>query len=442
MTWLVVVADDLTGASDAGVQFAQRGFRTKVWLDPSAALDALAADPNAAGAAGADVVVVDMNSRGALRDDAYARMRAFLARLRPANARRIVKKMDSTLRGNTGAELRALQETLPDAFAIVCPAFPAQGRTCRDGTLYVHDTAVDQTDFARDPFAPARSARVGTQLESAYALLSLASVRAGADALNAEIERARARGVRIAIADAETDDDLRAIAALGHVRDDVLWVGSAGLLGYICHPDVLSAAAEPVEGCATQASLRQPARAERSIVFIVGSISAMTQRQIAAFAAHAEYETELVDPTSLLDGDDAALARSVRRASDAVARGTDALIALDGGNVERALALGGTRGWDVHETSRRVREALVATADGIVESGRVGCIVLSGGDVARSFCERHGIRGLELIAEAASGIPLSRAIGANLMLVTKAGGFGHAETYHDIVTTLRTKACT
>ena len=109
-----------------------------------------------------------------------------------------------------------------------------------------------------------------------------------------------------------------------------------------------------------------------------------------------------------------------------------------------ALAHGRAHGWDARETSRRIREALVTAADDLIGTNHdaATAVVLSGGDVARSFCERHGIRGLELLAEIAPGIPLSRAIGANLMLVTKAGGFGHAETYHDIATALRMKAST
>jgi uncharacterized protein YgbK (DUF1537 family) len=447
MTRLVVVADDLTGAADAGVAFAKRGRHATVWLDHLTATDVAA-----------DVVVVDMDSRAVTPAEAYARMHALLARLRPAPPPAIVKKIDSTLRGNTGPELRALLEALPGAFAIVCPALPSQGRTCRDGVSAVHGTPVDLLDFGRDIVSPVRDARIGAQLESPHVLLPLHAVRAGTRSLNNEIELARARGVRIAVADAETDEDLRALAALQHVRDDVLWVGSAGLLEMLaaellpnelraaellanevlanevlanevlaneeparpCHPE-RQCHPELVEGCAT--------------IIIIGSVNDMTRRQIAAFAAHPEFHLESIAPSALLDGG-APVARSVARAAAAVARGTDTMIAVDARDAEAALALGRARGWDAHETSRRIREALVATADGFAGANGGGCVVLSGGDVARSFCERRGIRGLALLAEIAPGIPVSHAIGANLIVVTKAGGFGHPETYRDIVAAL------
>jgi uncharacterized protein YgbK (DUF1537 family) len=55
-------------------------------------------------------------------------------------------------------------------------------------------------------------------------------VRAGVPAIETAIEKARAAGIRIAIADTETDDDLNALVAIDAKRDDLLWVGSAGLI--------------------------------------------------------------------------------------------------------------------------------------------------------------------------------------------------------------------
>ena len=428
MRRLVVIADDLTGASDAGVTFADRGLRTTVWLDHSTPLDEL----------DADVLVVDTDSRAATPEDAYARMRSALERVRPNAPGDVVKKIDSTLRGNIGPELRAMLDAIPEALAIVCPAFPAQGRTCRNGTMYVHGTPVDRTDAARDPFAPVHDARVAAHLGVPVAHVSVEALRPAAHCdgggdINAELDRIRTGGIRVVVADAETDADLDDLASVQSVRDDVLWVGSAGLMHALARRTELMPRErpafrhpEPVEGCAT---------------IVVGSTSATTQQQIAAFAAHPEYHAEILSPAALLDGAPE-IALAVERAFAAVARGTDTMIALDVGAIDATLATGAARGWSAAETSRRLREALVATADGIADERAGDYVVLSGGDVARAFCERHGIRGLKLLAQVLPGIPLSRAIGANLFVVTKSGGFGHPETYRDLVALLRTKAFT
>lgn len=404
----VLVADDLTGASDAGVQFAKRGLRTIVWLDHRRFEDVEG-----------DVIVVDMDSRAATAEAAYARMRDFLAALGPVGPRTILKKMDSTLRGNVGAELRALLEAIPDAFAIVCPAYPKNARTAREGILSVGGVRVDATDFARDLFSPVRDARIEAHLQNPSIRLGLETIRAGGSALAAAIDDARRRGIRVAIADAETDTDLRALTRLDAQRDDLLWVGSAGVLEMLER-----------RGAPQGAPGRAVPPANGPVTFLIGSLSAMTQRQIDDYAAHATSAVHRLDPLALLQGE---LAASVPSFS-----GEDVLVALDGdrARVEAALAFGATHGWSVAETSRRLREAFLKATEPLVRPGTQPTIVLSGGDIARAFCEAYRVRGMEILAETTPGIPISRAIGAEMFLVTKAGGFGRPETYREILATL------
>ncbi len=415
----LVIADDLTGASDAGLQFAKRGLRTTVWLDRQPTLRAI----------DADVVVVDTDARAATPDDAFWRLKTLLGRVRPLTPSHVFKKIDSTLRGHIGAELRALFDAMPDALAIVCPSFPKQGRTCRDGMVFVHGVRVDETSVARDPLSPVSDAHVSAHLDAPAASLTLAQLRAGAESVYDAVEYVRAHGIRIIVADAETDDDLRALAALQHARDDVLWVGSSGLMEYL---------ADDVAGCVTVVP-----SSTGPVVFIVGSAGDMTQRQIEVFAAEPGFETQLVDAVALLDGN-FEVARKARSAAAALIGGFDTLIAVDhrDDGIARALAEGKARHWDALQTTRCIRNGLVAMGDIAVDSDGGGTVVLSGGDVARAFCERRGIQGLDVIAEVAPGIPISRAIGANLYLVTKAGGFGDANTYLDIAAALHAKAPT
>jgi len=409
-----IVADDLTGASDAGVQSAKRGARTIVWLDyerPVTTCDA-------------DVVVVDTDSRAESAATAYDRMTELVRRLAPGSPRDIVKKMDSTLRGNFGAETRAALEAQPGAFALVCPAYPKNGRTVRDGVLFVHGTPVNETDFGRDLFSPVRDARVRAHLPVPVAMFDLATIRGGVGALNRAIDAARSSGIRAAVADAETDEDLRALAAIDATRRDLFWTGSAGIMEHLEH-DRPAASSDrlPIAG---------------AVVFLIGSLSAMTQLQIEGFARHAAVEE--LDPTDVLRGA-TTVADAVARVRGAVARGNDVLLAMDGERaaVLAALAFGAERGWDVRMTSERLRKALLSAIAPIVTERQGATFVLSGGDIARSFCDAFGIRGMTLLAETAPGIPLSRAIGADMFLVTKAGGFGHPDSYREILSKLKAK---
>ena len=421
----ILVADDLTGASDAGVQFTKNGLRTVVWLDHGAPPE----DEDA------DVVVVDMDSRAIPPDEAYARMQRLLHRLRPSRPRELVKKMDSTLRGNVGPELHALLEALPDAFAIVCPAYPKNGRAARDGILAVNGVRVDRTDFGRDLFSPVHDPRIASHLWDESVQLRLDDVRAGRERLADRVARARSDGVRVAVADAERDDDLIALAELDYGGDDILWVGSAGLIEMLERGDPGRGGEPEPGGNAALPAVREP------VVFLIGSISAMTQEQLAFAGEDAAFHVALIDPLDALSGTPA-FDEAVRATALALADGKDAIMALVGERprVEAALAEAADRGWDARATGAVLRERLAATLDGLAGDGRT--VVLSGGDVARAFCERRRIRGMRMLAETAPGIPMSRAIGADLFLVTKAGGFGRPETYRDIVAALHQQVTT
>ena len=139
---VLALADDLTGALEAGAKFAQSGMRAVVLTEHSNHLDA-------------DVVVIDTESRHLAAHQAAAVVQRVS---RPAPL--IYKKTDSTLRGNIRAELDALARAYPDSRIAYVPAYPEAGRTVRLGVLYVDGIPLDQTAFARDALNPVHSARV------------------------------------------------------------------------------------------------------------------------------------------------------------------------------------------------------------------------------------------------------------------------------------------
>jgi uncharacterized protein YgbK (DUF1537 family) len=172
----LLIADDLTGACDAAVQFALRGFRSKVSLDP-------------AGDAGqTDVLAVSTESRGG----DLGSFRNCLERLTHFRPRLLFKKIDSTLRGNVGPEAAAAMEAFHCDIAVVTPAFPAMGRTVEAGYL----RAAGEIGF------------VPRELAASF----------------------RDLPGRFALRDAACDAHLDAIVSDGLAGGErVLWVGSAGL---------------------------------------------------------------------------------------------------------------------------------------------------------------------------------------------------------------------
>lgn len=73
--------------------------------------------------------------------------------------------MDSTLRGNIGAEIEALAG---DDFPLVIVAIgaPSVGRTTIQGVCYVDKLPLIETEFASDPKSPIRSSRISDIISS------------------------------------------------------------------------------------------------------------------------------------------------------------------------------------------------------------------------------------------------------------------------------------
>lgn len=155
-----ILADDLTGAADTGVEFARAGWRTRV----------LRRDWQTADLRGAQVAVIDTASRSASTAAAYAAVRQAAEQIQEAGWAIIYKKVDSTLRGPIGAEIDAALDALHNTgglpLAILCPAFPAQGRTLIGGVLRVDGVPVAHSAVGSDPLTPVHESHLPTLLAS------------------------------------------------------------------------------------------------------------------------------------------------------------------------------------------------------------------------------------------------------------------------------------
>jgi uncharacterized protein YgbK (DUF1537 family) len=125
-----LIADDLTGALDAGAGFAAAGLRVVL---------PFSGDP--AEAAGADVVLINTATREGTAAAARDATRVAAERLRAAGIERVFKKIDSVLRGHPGPELAAVLDVYRGR-ALVAPAFPAQGRVTCQGVQHAHGAPV------------------------------------------------------------------------------------------------------------------------------------------------------------------------------------------------------------------------------------------------------------------------------------------------------------
>ncbi len=383
MTRLAIIADDLTGAADAAVAFANRGHSSRVLLDPGFT-------------SGVDVIAVTTESRHLPPGMAAERVRAMAHHLYGTPL--LYKKIDSTLRGNLTTELFALMEAFEVQRALVAPAFPAQGRTTVRGRQLLNGEPLEQTDFRTQvPTSNLREIFLRAHDARPVGLILLSDVRRGASRIN-ELLSARSSGIMIA--DAETDTDLATVARAVLGSKLRLICGSAGL----CHP-----LAQQIQ-TGQDTSANPPLKAQGPIVAIAGSLHRATINQIEA-ARSAGYA--IIEPVNFATR---AIHTIVEDTVKLIERGQDVVIASH--MVD-----------DSTPSDLAVSDRLARLADRLLRQVRAGGLVLTGGDVASATCRELGIRAIDLFGEVQPGIPYGalRGGGADMLpVVTKAGGFGDA----------------
>jgi uncharacterized protein YgbK (DUF1537 family) len=208
---VVVIADDITGASAIGGMVAERGRTAVVTRTIEAALRWVNS---------ADAVIACVDSRH-LPACAAARRVHEIADVCADHAALVAKRIDSTLRGNVGAECEALLTALRarrrgSVCGLVVPAHPASGRTTVGGVQLLDGVPLARTHAGSDPFSPVRASRVASVLAKQTRMrmteLNLDSVREGVDALATQL-RAAAENADFLVVDAASDADLHVIAA-------------------------------------------------------------------------------------------------------------------------------------------------------------------------------------------------------------------------------------
>jgi D-threonate/D-erythronate kinase len=383
-----IIADDLTGAADTGVQFVHAGYRTAVFFR---ATEMLADD--------LDAVAFDTDSRAV--PAGFAAKRVLDAAHVASGASIVYKKLDSTLRGNVAAELAAALGGARRDRVVFAPAFPAAGRTTVGGIQRVHGVPVDETEMANDPHTPVREAHVPRLLAHAFSSVGTLSVE---DLADHELVRRALEDYECVVADAEGDADLEALVRAVPDPARVLWAGSAGL--------ALALGSVYPGPCAGDASVhRAPVR---PVLVVVGSLSGVAREQVRRLVeAYGEVDIPVhgKDPN--------AVQNAVGAARKALAGGTCAVVR----SPEERVA-----------SSESVLGDLTEVAALLSEEGLFDGLVLTGGATAVEVARRLGASGIRLEGEVETGVPMGVLVGPRpYPVVTKAGGFGGPDTLQGAV---------
>lgn len=390
---LLILADDVTGAADCAARCTGVGLPATIVLTPltttslSSRAVALSSDSRYLAPAAAAACVHDL----------------FRAVQQAAPTSAIwYKKIDSTLRGNIGAELAAMlaltAASTTQPCAVISPGFPAHGRGLVDGYLVYDQAATPRVHLPT---------LLHQQTALPQASVGLAVVRAGVAALAAALETGYRAGAQLLVIDALTEADLSTIyQATQQALPQALFCGSAGLMG------VIAGALVAAQGETVSMAPASPPPLAYPMLAVVGSGSVMAQRQLLQLRqvpAVDIYEVDLAQQGQVRvvagDGSHAACALHLPPP-------------LLNAQLEGALA-------------RQYAATLGEVAHQLIQQRQPRTLLLVGGDTAVHLLQLLGIEKLQVDAELLPGMPLTSGTAANgqrYQIILKAGNHGDEQT--------------
>ena len=397
MAKLLVLADDMTGAVDTGVQFAALGVSVFV---------SLRGESDGAFGRDAEVLVVNTCSRHLPPDAAYRLVRDISANALRHGVRALYKKTDSGLRGNIGAELQAVMDAAGGETIAFVPAYPKLRRTLRGGVLYVDGQPVTASVFGSDLFTPVRHDCVADII----AEQSSVPVTQG--------DAPSARGA-IWLLDAQTDADMidaaRRVAAHKEIR---VLAGCAGFAAFL--PDLMGMRKRTAE----------PLRIHKRFIVVSGSVSEVSLTQLSyargkGYACFTPGGTALYQPDFLAaDEGQRVLAGILQALSD----GRNVLVDVAGSaaRVMECIASASAMGLELEEARARVARNLGALASAVLRADRRTTLGVFGGDTLQEVLLALDCTGITPLCEIESGVVCSmcHTPTGDLPLISKSGNFG------------------
>jgi uncharacterized protein YgbK (DUF1537 family) len=415
MTRLAIIADDLSSATDCGAQIVRSGLSVVVPLGGYSL---------SAQAGAAQVISVDTDSRSLSADRAYAKTKHATQQLVAEGWTDFYKSVDSTLRGNLGAEIEAMFEIVQPDCAIIAPAFPKYGRTTIDGVQYLHGRPLHETEFGTDPTAPVRDANVARRLGEASARktgrLTLDHVRAGSGEIAGAVQGLWEHGIELIVVDIAEQEDLKRIC-MGLARSNLrlMWVGSTGLSEFVPLAFGVSHVANSMP--------REYKLDPRPALALVGSASTTTREQLRFAQSNYGLIVIHLDPIRIVQNLASELEEVQMNLRSALDNGNDVALVVRSSRDEIAATqqFGSTLNLPASQVAQRIVAALATAAYTLIHENEVSGVLATGGDTANALCNALGAQALEILGEVEAGIPIMRVVGnQSLPLVTKAGGFG------------------
>lgn len=406
---LLILADDLTGALDTGVQLSRRHIPTTVLTNIE--------DNHASRPLDCQVLSVNLECRHLAEADTYARTRATIEKY-ATPGHYVYVKTDSALRGSTGAMFAAALDAIGGPICFT-PALPRLGRITKEGVCYIGGELLERSVFRNDPRTPTTKSYIPDILNNSMRAITCTRIPfANIGSFDSLRENAPAD---VYLFDCESEGQMTAIGnVLGARR---LYGLTAGCAGFAATFD----AHIPFQK-RTPTHVHQPG----PLLLISGSANAVTLSQLAlarqqgipvfsmAEAICDAYRKKVpADPASL---------PVCREALSCFLRGRSVVLATAASDADLRKAEDDS----FHETVARTMSCLVQY---FIEQAGLCTLAVFGGDMVAAILRQLGCSRADVCLEVADGVPVCTFTygGQPFTLVTKSGGFGEPDVVTQII---------
>ncbi|MEQ5727678.1 four-carbon acid sugar kinase family protein [Providencia rettgeri] len=406
---LIVLADDFTGANDAGVNLVNAELVADVvfQLPYSGKAQALIinSDSRAMDANHANEKIHDLVSKiGKIRQTDW-----------------VLKKIDSTLRGNIGSEIEALMQATGRTIAILASAYPNAGRVTIKGNCYVHGKLITETEFASDPKTPVLHANIAEiiRLQSKISCVNVTHQQ-----LNDLFKHHDKNGNNqhlIIIVDTQTQDELKHVVSVAtQAKTLPLLVGSSGLFQAFSESQVV--------------------KNHSNLFAMIGSMSEIAQKQINRLTSHPNTHFVHLDIDEMLSH---GIQKYQQIISEALNQGQHCIAHTSLEHSARHQVIALCEKWALTRTQlgEKICLLLGELTQQVISYSSPKALYLSGGDVAIAAANALGAEGFNIQGQIADCVPYGRFIHSewNKLVLTKAGAFGSEDTLFEILTFIERK---
>lgn len=389
------VADDVTGASDAASYLKKGGLQTLLHLGcPGSGEDF----------GDAQAVVIGLKTRSMPAAEAVAQTCAAVRELLAAGARQIYLKycstFDSTPEGNIGPVVDAVVSQMGVRYTLLCPSLPDNGRTVRNGTLFVNGVPLAQSPMNAHPLNPMWASDLKELMapQSSYPCFTLPDIACteeqllhlGADAEHFYL-----------VPDYENHAQGRGIAE--RFFNARLLTGGSGLLEALA--ELHSRGAARTEAAEEVSGVRGPG------IVLCGSCSQRSEEQIRCYRDAGRPALQL-DPVKLVSGE-----QTLGQAEDFMRENC---------RKEPLIYSCGAKQQERYDAAYApmLEDAFARLGSTAVAMG-YRRVVVAGGETSGAVLRSLGLRSFRIGASVAPGVPLlGPTERPELRLILKSGNFG------------------